>query len=1016
MTGSKSNVYNFTEVPFFEKVNVLDQLQRHEPFIGREEEMRKLVSALEDAGAGNGRIITISGEPGIGKTRCAEELAATATERGFTVLWGRSHESISTPPCWPWVEAIGEYLRQIDEERLVDLIRLHASILALPIPAIREKLGDVPAPQPIIEPEAAQFRLFNTMFNVLRDASSSTPLLVLLEDLNWADAQTLQLIEFVAVRIRLTRVLLVGTYRDVELSRKHPLSATLAELARARGYERIAIKRFSAAELRAYLDQYLRVPIGYEKKLEVIERVEGNPFFMQETVRQLNEDPKALTIAEGIREVIGRRLDRLSNECAELLTVATIIGRDFSTEQLELVNNGVDGNGAIELLEEAEHVGLIEETDNVFGGYRFVHALIQETLLEEIPITHRVRMHAEVARALECQYGDNAEEHAAELLHHFANAQLLIGTEKVVKFAILAGEQALDVQAPVEAMRCFETGFDALGDEVPMNDAKAALTAGIGRALQSQQVRSNSDRNASNAIFEAFDYYVRTNQNEKAVAVAAIKIGTAGSFDNNDGIRMCETALELAVEGSIDEAHIRFFYGIYLSTANGEPDRIYEQFCRVRDIARTHKDPNLEARALDRWEFELSIRGEPEKARALTEDARSIVDCDDLIIRQTTALKAALSCGKNREDFEKGRRYFEEAHRLAKITRSHYGRALQCNISHHSHHGKWEEARSIAASEPDLPDHLFLYTDLASIEFETGNPDGGEAHIQKLIDLVRTEECDTFWGKFVLAGSLPHLVRKGARRDRLDLTEQYMNDVRTSMRETHADKSGLYRSTTLGYAMISAVKGDANATRKRYADATEPPAGMDGYALHSRHGYICRIIGDFDASLRYLEQAEKLDETAGRDAVLAWTRYDIACTLIEMGDDTALHRAGEKLENAGRLARELGMVTLEKLIHRKTADLASITGKRDQSTCAVDETLLPAGLTKREVEVLRHLASGKTNQEIAQNLFISEKTVHNHLSHIFRKLDVGNRTEATAAAFRFGIEPATTKQDPPPDA
>jgi DNA-binding NarL/FixJ family response regulator len=1016
LTGSKSSVYNFTEVRFFEKVNVLDQLQRHEPFIGREEEMRKLVSALEDAEAGHGRIITISGEPGIGKTRCAEELAATAMERGFTVLWGRSHESISTPPCWPWVEALGEYLRQIDEERLVDLIRLHASILALPIPTIREKFGDVLAPPPIVEPEAAQFRLFNTMFDVLRDASSNTPLLILLEDLNWADAQTLQLIEFLAVRIGSTRVLLVGTYRDVELSRKHPLSATLAELARAHEYARIAIKRFTAPQIRAYLDQCLRVPIGYEKKLEVIERTEGNPFFLQETVRQLNEDPKALTVAEGIREVIGRRLDRLSNECAELLTAAAIIGQKFSAEQLELIDNGVDGNGAIELLEEAECVGLVKETENIFGGYRFSHALIQETLIEEIPVTHRVRMHAEVAKTLECRYGDSAEKHAAELLHHFANAQLLLGTEKVVKYAIYAGEQALDAQAHVEAMRCFETGLDALGDDAPMNDAKAALTFGIGHALQSPQARPISDRYASNALLEAFNYYVGTNQNEKAVAVAAIGASKIGLADNYDLIGMCETALELAVEGSIEEAHIRFSYGIYLSLATEEPDRINEQFCRVRDIARAHKDPNLEARALDRGAYELGVQGKPEKAHALIEDARNITDCDDLMVRQRIVATAANSCRVNRDDFEKGRQYYEEAHHLAKITRFHYGRALQLNISLHSNRGKWEEARSIAASEPDLPDHPFLFTDLASIEFETRNPDKGEKHIQKLIELVRTEECDTFWGKLVLALNLPHLVRKGARRDRLELAEQYMNDVRTSMRETHADKSGLYRNSTLGFAMISAVKGDAIITRTRYADVTEPPAGMGAFGLHNTHGYICRIIGDFDASLRYLEQAEELDETAGRDAVLAWTRYDIACTLIEMGDDTALYRAGEKLRNAGRLVRELGMATLENLTDRKTGDLASITGNRDQSTCAVEETFLPAGLSKREVEVLRHLASGKTNQEIARDLFISEKTVHNHLSHVFRKLNVGNRTEATAAAFRLGIEPVATKHDSSPDA
>ena len=538
MTSDKSSAYTSTHPPDYVSVDVLRRLNRNEPFVGREEEMRSLLAALEGVAKGSGRIVTLSGEPGIGKTRCAEELSVTALERDMIVIWGHCHESFSTPAYWPWVEAIESRIKSLDPEDLKRLFGRHAAVLADLLPSIREKIEDIAIPQPITEPEAAQFRLFDSLSECMQALSVDSPVLIVLEDLNWADAQTLEFLEFFATRVGETALLILGTYRDVELSRKHPLSTTLGALVRSGAYERVVLRRLSDDAMQTYLDGSLRSAMALETKREVIERTEGNPFFLQETIRQLNDDPNTRSVAEGIREALGRRLDRLSEAANELLAVAAIIGRDFSLDILTWIDDELDASRGIELLNEAVRLGLIEETANMFGGYRFSHALIQETLLEEIPLTRRVQLHGSVAKALEAHYGDNAEERAAELLHHFTNAQLLIGCDDIVRYAQIAGDRALSVHAYMEAARCFKIGLDCLAD-APMDDLKAALSFGMGKACTAGAVAvHNRYRSGERGLIDAFDYYRQAGQRKKAIQVCAS--GHMSSRNGEDAIRMIE--------------------------------------------------------------------------------------------------------------------------------------------------------------------------------------------------------------------------------------------------------------------------------------------------------------------------------------------------------------------------------------------------------------------------------------------------------------------------------------------
>ncbi len=192
-------------------------------FVGRRREMAELTAALDDAFTGQGRIVMLAGEPGIGKTRTAQELATLAEQLGAQVLWGRCYEEAGAPPYWPWVQPLRAYVQQTGAEQLGAEMGPGAAAIAEIVVEIRAKLPDLETP-PDLEPESARFRLFDSISTFLKNGSHSQPLMLVLDDLHWADKSSLLLLEFLALEIAGSSLLVIGTFRDVELSRQHPLS------------------------------------------------------------------------------------------------------------------------------------------------------------------------------------------------------------------------------------------------------------------------------------------------------------------------------------------------------------------------------------------------------------------------------------------------------------------------------------------------------------------------------------------------------------------------------------------------------------------------------------------------------------------------------------------------------------------------------------------------------------------------------------------------------------------------
>jgi len=441
-------------------------------FVGREREMAALVGALEDALAGRGRLVLLSGEPGIGKTRLAEEFAVTVRDAGAQVFWGRCYEGDGAPAFWPWVYVLRAGMRRLDRQTLRSRLGTGAAALATLVPEIREQLDDLPAAPPGDSPET-RFRLFDAVARFIGTLAERAPVVVVIDDLHGADQSSLLLLEFVARGLRELPVLIVGTYRDTGV-RGEALAGILVDLAREPQTERIVLHGLSASEVAQLIKASTEVTPAEPLIALLHQRTEGNPLFVCEFLHALRgrydqatlNEYTSLAVPLGVKAVIDRRLAPLSIACRRMLRVAAVIGREFVVHLLMLVLMIV-GAAASEAdtgdqapssrIEEAEATGIVEEMPDSRGTYRFAHALIRERLYDALPPSERARLHHQVATAIEGL--PDVDAYLAELTYHFAEAE---DHEPAVRYAQRAGDRAMALLAYEEAVRLYRVGLEAL--------------------------------------------------------------------------------------------------------------------------------------------------------------------------------------------------------------------------------------------------------------------------------------------------------------------------------------------------------------------------------------------------------------------------------------------------------------------------------------------------------------------------------------------------------------------------
>jgi predicted ATPase/DNA-binding winged helix-turn-helix (wHTH) protein len=475
--------------------------------VGRERELASMLTGLDDAASRRGRLFLISGEPGVGKTRLADELAIAADAKRMAVLVGHCSEHDEAVAYLPFVEILEDF---IDRESNPDALRAalgdQAPELARLIPKLRNILPELPLPVDL-PPAQARRHLFNCFFDFIARIASVQPTLMILEDLHWADDSTLSLLDHLTQRLSDLPLLVIGTYRDAELNVTRGLAKTLEDLLRGRLATSIRLEGLPRDEVGAMLNSLSGKSAPAAVVAEIFAETDGNPFFVEELFRHLEDENRLydssgqfranLEIGEldappSVRLIVGRRLARLSDLTQKMLATAAVIGRSFSLEILQ-ASSDADADSILSCVEEAEKAGLVFSiAENSKARFEFSHELTRQAVLAGLSAARRQRLHLEVAEAIErtcstaeSKYGGSLDDHVAELAYHYARSA---NTWHAVKYLHLAGERAAECCAMVEAERHYMTALKLLGElpETPERDRRElALQLAVGPALMS---------------------------------------------------------------------------------------------------------------------------------------------------------------------------------------------------------------------------------------------------------------------------------------------------------------------------------------------------------------------------------------------------------------------------------------------------------------------------------------------------------------------------------------------------
>lgn len=496
-------------------------------FVGREKELAALRARLTAALDGHGGLVLVGGEPGVGKTTLVKQLIREAEQRGAFTVFGRCYESEGTVPYSPFVEMLEQALALMPADIVREDMGDDASEVARMVPELRRRFPDIPEPLDL-PPEQQRRYFFNAVGSFITRGANRFPLMMVMDDVHWADEPTLLLIEHMAALMPEIRVLGVGTYRDVELEVSRPLAASLERLLRGRLVERIPVKRFDrdgvATMLEALAGRTVPEPIVHA----VFDETEGNPFFVEEVFRHLVEEGKIydesgqfranitvdeLDVPESVRLVVGRRLERLGDEAQKVLAAGAVVGRAFPFMLLEEIAD-IDAGRLLDIVEEAESARVIvpEERDGAIH-YFFAHELIRQTLLSGLSLLRRQRLHLTVANAIERTDKRARVERPSEIANHLLQAGAAAEPERTLEYLELTAERAMEAAAFEEALRALDDALSVVDDDNALRRARLVEQKGWA-------VRALGDFDRSVAIFdEASAIYVELGELDSAASL-----------------------------------------------------------------------------------------------------------------------------------------------------------------------------------------------------------------------------------------------------------------------------------------------------------------------------------------------------------------------------------------------------------------------------------------------------------------------------------------------------------------
>ncbi len=445
-------------------------------FVGREAEIGLLRDGLDAALGGEGQLLALLGEPGIGKTRTATVVVAEAEKRGASVAWGQCHEGAGAPAYRPWVQALEAYATQPAGD---DAAGVAGMVPLLRAGAATSEGGDAP--------ERARFALFETVAATLLAAARLRPLVVVLDDLHWADVGSLRLLEFVAREVRSAPLLLLVTLRDVELRQRADAGPVLEGLLRLG--RNVSLRGLARPAVRDLLADRLGAAPGDGVVDDVLGVSQGNPFFVIEMAHLLAA-PGGPAVPPGVAALLRQRLAALPPPSLRLLRAASVLGREFDLATLAAMLD-LTRDDALDALDPALRLDLVRPSPGRLRHYAFAHALTRETLDDQLAPAARARLHAAAGRVLEAA-GPLDDDRLSLLAHHFYEAARRGDPAKAIRYTCQAGERALRLLAFEEAAQHFEHTLAALAlADDP--DVRLRALVGLGEALHGAGERTRAD-------------------------------------------------------------------------------------------------------------------------------------------------------------------------------------------------------------------------------------------------------------------------------------------------------------------------------------------------------------------------------------------------------------------------------------------------------------------------------------------------------------------------------------------
>jgi DNA-binding CsgD family transcriptional regulator len=969
-------------------------------FAGRTQELATLRALLPRTAGEVRRVAFVAGDPGSGKSRLVRELAHDVAREGAIVLYGDC-DAVVASPYGPFAAALEHLVRHTDPETLRRHLGAEDAELTRLLPELSIHIGELP---PASDADTGRHRLHTAVTDLLVGISSESPLLLVLEDVHWADPPTLQLLRHLVRSGASARMLLVATFRDADADLPAELADALVDVYRTEGVTRIRLGRLSEDELAEFVRLATGVDPDTELRSELDGLTGGNAFLVTELWRELVDSaaieigPSTARLARPaaelgapttVREVVNQRLSRLSAEAKTLLELAAVAGAELELDTIR--RTAVVPEAALAAaVDEAVDSGLLLEEPGHRLAYRFTHELMRRAITDRLSASRTADLHLAVAEALEehRQHGDSRAVLAA-LAHHYAAAAPVGGIQRAVDYNLLAAESAVGALAFGEAADRFGVALELgvrdpeergevmlhLGDAYHRaGNADRALeafadTAELARTLGEPELLARAAIGFEEACWRPAIHEMNTVEllEEAAAALgrddSELRARVLGGLARALELRGDWGPAALARDESVAMSRRRrdrrtlgaTLVTSYWSRGNSTNEEVNRMLVEAREIGRELADPELEGEALS-WLVPSYV-----------------VLCDHDAARESLRL------------------LFAVAKRLSEPFRLH---VAEHNASALALADGDLTAAELAAARSHEWSRLLTGRDPSGIYaiqmFSIRREQGRLGEVAPVVRLLAAETRDGAW-RPGLAALLAELgMETEARRELRRIVAEGLDVLRPS----------LWLTSLVYLADTCAALGDADAAELLYPELAVYAGGnvMIGHlvacygAMDRYLGMTAAVLGDWDRAEEHFQAALALNSRLGARTWLAHTAYAHARMLLERGKSDDRSAAREQLGVALGLAQEIGLPSLV----RRAVQL---------DAGAEPATAPPDGLSPRELQILVELTRGRSNREIGQALHISEHTAANHVRSILRKTRCANRTEAAGYAIRRGLLP-----------